>query len=374
MVEFELKRCLLMEELKIGLRLGQGKDRCTVVNIGKYVTVEYDNKQQTKMFDRLLTFERVSEIVKSNREELELKIKKAPNKYNPDGSAKKAMSSEQASKTKIGGHDYENLFARAIGGQITGSQQKGDVVKNQNEKKIKFSVKAGNKKNKADKLQISLYGRDHYLISSHAWSSICISCIDAFPPDRSCYCGALRKKAKKELMLPMQNLKDFLGDKENLSTFFSVSFFDDSAEYLSILDIDDTWHVFPRATVEKELSKVIYVDNSKAHHIDQDDDQKVLFKILSPKGGFKSIGEVEIRTDEKHYRRMKFWMDKNLLLETLQRICRLNKKRINPYGQNIILYSDAVEGLKFIENESCEHNEKEPECICTESNMFMGQG
>lgn len=232
----------------------------------------------------------------------------------------KGMESGEASAKKISGHLNEYDYAQLIGGQVNkGSQtSKKDVI---DALHGTHSVKSGKK------WQIFLYGKSRFeqdtvLRGIGEVSAIVIECIDSLPVRRE---DRERNKeaAKLALQSPMRMLAEELKKPRILEAFLHMAAFDGGeVNYWAILppDIDQTraelsekgFHVFHVDDVVKTISGNIEVVNSKAHNRTQTDDQKVVFRCGTV------LGEIEIRTDQRHYGRVKMWFLAKKVLEVLR--------------------------------------------------------
>ncbi len=232
---------------------------------------------------------------------------------------RRAMKPADASRKKIAGHVHERHYAEIIGGTVIGGAptSKTDVVDLQ---------KQGHSLKSAEWWQIFLYGRDRF-ITDETFKSMgniakfLIECIDSFPELRQEY-DADKMSAKIRLQVPMRKLLAELRDKPaNRKAYYEKAFFNgDEVTYLSILPNkykgavkdDKVFHIFHRTDVVHELTKLT-LENSKARHAAQMDDQKVIFKLE------KNVGELEIRTDgPRHYRQAKFRVNGPQILKYLR--------------------------------------------------------
>jgi len=232
----------------------------------------------------------------------------------------KGMTTEEASLVKIAGHVNENDYALLIDGTVSVADHVGkkDVMDRQQRM---HSVKSGKK------WQIFLYSRSRLITNTMLQglgnvASCLIACLDSQPQVRS-YREANKALAKAALRAPMCELRDVLDNSRLLRAFFLKVMFEDSqVEYLAILppDIDQRtarldekfFHVFDAKEAVEAICSAIEVVNSKARNRTQTDDQKVVFRTT------RNIGEIEVRTDPKNYRRVKMWMDAGPTLKLLQ--------------------------------------------------------
>ena len=178
-----------------------------------------------------------------------------------------------------------------------------------------------------------------------------IECIDSFPESWEEY-ERNKVKYKKKLQRPMRELAKKLSDKKILRAFLDKSLFNGGEVDFFVVKDGKYFHVFYNKDVVDKLSQEIIVQNSKARHTGQMDDQKVVFKA-SPKEGErpKTIGEIEMRTDSSvHYREVKFWLGKKETLALLQEISP--KEEIKRAEYVIVVYNGAIKKLKRVLNPS----------------------
>ena len=111
----------------------------------------------------------------------------------------------------------------------------------------------------------------------------------------------------------------------SLFSFLSKSIFNaGEVEYLTVKiypnefeNCKEGYYIFFRDDVLDVFTKKIEVVNSKAKNKNELNDLKVIFKIDN-----KNFSEIEIRTDQKNYKRFMFRMDKKIaflnLIENLE--------------------------------------------------------
>lgn len=222
---------------------------------------------------------------------------------------RRAMTSEQASRVKLSGHQNEQDFATLIGGSVNlGSHtDKKDVIDAQHRS---HSVKAGTW------WQIFLYSRERLKTNTifqgiGQVANIMIDCIDAYPVNRDDYIAA-PILAKQRLQPEMRKLLAELQKPVTFRAFLDKALFDGgNADYLSIFlgpantEISKKeFHIFHKNEVVATVDANITLQNSKARRKGQMDDQKVIFRSNLQQ---KNIGEIEDRHDSHtHYREMKF--------------------------------------------------------------------
>jgi hypothetical protein len=248
---------------------------------------------------------------------------------------KRAMSSEKAREVKLKGHEDAREFAITLG---LGKEFKADPKAKKDvidENGYSYSVKSGEKK-----WQIFLYGESRFKSDTEFravnLSKTFLECINSFPKERSKY---LENKVsyKIKLQKPIQKLKQKLQNKNKLRLFLNKGIFNSGeVNFLAIKD-KNLFHVFYNDDIIDLLTRLFTVENSKAKAKNQLDDQKVIFKIDS-----KTYGEIEMRNDsDVHYREVKFWLDRNLILSLLIDRIQPNKK----LNERIILYGRAINKL-----------------------------
>lgn len=246
----------------------------------------------------------------------------------------KGMETEDAREKKRQGHRAEQEFAGLLGDGAKvydgASGVKKDVVDRHCDS---YSVKAGGLK-----WQIFLYGRRRFLtdVTLQAVDGVggaFVRCLDAFPEDRRDYTDN-REAAKESLRGPMRTLKAILEKPINLKAFLKEALFAGGVDYFAIKE-GETFHVFASSDVLDVLSKMT-VENSRKRAKNQREEQKVIFKW---DGG--TVGELEIRTDEKHYREMKFWMFREATLTMLRKGIALASSRKGE-SERILRYKGAA--------------------------------
>jgi len=254
----------------------------------------------------------------------------------------RAMTSEAARRVKLAGHEAETEFAALIGGQKYPGSRKKDVIDAQGNI---HSVKAGD-----NKWQIFLYSPTRFRESIGFWGAPFFSaCLAVFPDKYSDY--LLNKaKVKLELQQCMIALKDFLSSTNpffmhsNKLVFLQEALFHSSeVDYLTI-KIGDTFHIFDSLEVIKVIDAATLLENSKAIKAGDTDCLKVLFKVKDiglTKDKNITIGEIEIRTDEKNYRLVKFWMGREITLRFLQDKIGKPKQK----AERVVAYGKA--GIRF---------------------------
>jgi len=235
--------------------------------------------------------------------------------------AKRAMTSDHASRVKTGGHKNEQHFADVIGGRVQRGTHtdKKDVIDGQDRA---HSVKAGKW------WQIFLYGKTRLETNTifqgiGEVANIMLDCLDAYPSTFDEY--KADKHAAKEALRPhMRRLKEAL-DKDNIfRAMLDKAMFDGgNADYLSIYDGKSTdppckkvFHIFRKDDVVDALHQDLDVRNSRAIGRGTTAEQKVVF--WSRMHG-KQVGEIEDRHDSpQHYREMKMRLNGPLILKILR--------------------------------------------------------
>jgi len=250
-----------------------------------------------------------------------------------------AMTTEAARRVKLAGHEAEKELANVIKGYVYPGSRKKDVIDSQGNI---HSLKSGDKK-----WQVFLYCKNRFEESvGFLGARLFIDCIESFPEKRVDY---LKDKVKYKLNLQskMRSIKDFLEKTEpiflhkNKIIFLQEAIFHSSeVDYLTIKE-GSLFHVFDSKEVIKSIDESTILANSKAFQIGQMDDQKVIFKLT---GKDFTIGEIEMRNDsDVHYRKIKFWMDREKTLSLLKEKIKPAKKK----SEQIIAYGKAVGKLKL---------------------------
>lgn len=254
---------------------------------------------------------------------------------------RRAMTTERARSVKLAGHQAEKEFADLIGGQVYVGSRKKDVIDAQGNI---HSVKSGEKK-----WQIFLYGQNRFEKSiGFLGAPFFVACINSFPDKWSEY-QSNKSLFKTKLQRPMEELKDFLLEKENRYFFhcnkliflLEALFHSSEVDYFTVKD-GPIFHIFDAEEVIKTIDDSVTLINSKAGQAGQMDDQKVVFKLTEDN---TTIGEIEMRNDsEVHYKQIKFWMDREKTLQLLKDKISSQKSR----SANLITYGKATS--KFLLN------------------------
>lgn len=253
---------------------------------------------------------------------------------------RRAMTTENARRVKLAGHEAEKEFAGLIGGFIYPGSRKKDVVDKQGNI---HSIKSGEKK-----WQIFLYSRSRFETSTgFLGAPFFIACIDSFPEKWNNY-TINKVRFKTCLQKPMTKLKDFLSRKENkiflhsnkLIFLLEAIFHSSEVDYFTVKE-GLVFHIFDAGEVIKTIDASIILANSKASQEGQMDDQKVILKLLDSN---ITIGEIEMRNDSKvHYKQIKFWMDREKTFNLLKDKIDLAKKKF----KRIITYGKATNRFKL---------------------------
>lgn len=246
--------------------------------------------------------------------------------------AKRAMSSEQASKVKLTGHEREKEFAQLIGldeEYKNDKKAKKDVIDFNGDG---HSVKSGKW------WQIFLYSanrikNDYGFLAMNGMGELILECLNAFPEKREDY-EKNKSLYKNKLKIPMQALCEKLQDKNRLKAFLSKAIFNGGeVQFLTVFADDNFIYIFYFEDVVDVLAEFLKVENSKARQSGQFDKQKVLFKYNI------NVGEIEVRNEsEAHYKEIKFRFNAvkitNLLKEKIANYDNFNEK-IYRYGKAI---------------------------------------
>lgn len=143
----------------------------------------------------------------------------------------------------------------------------------------------------------------------------------------------------------MRKLCGILQNKESLKAFLSKSIFNaGEVEYLTVKiypnefeNIEEGFYIFFRDDVLDIFTNKIEVVNSKAKNKQELNDLKVIFKIDN-----KNFSEIEIRTDEKNYKRFMFRMDKKIAFLTL-----INNLEVSKLKENLYVCGKAINKFKL---------------------------
>ncbi|WP_298786991.1 hypothetical protein [uncultured Campylobacter sp.] len=255
--------------------------------------------------------------------------------------AKRAMSSEHASRVKLSGHQKEKIFANLIGLDDEykhDRQAKKDVIDFNGDG---HSVKSGTW------WQIFLYSikriKDDYgFLAMNGMGQLILDCLEIFPQNRADY-ECEKQKYKDALKIPMIALCEKLKDKNRLKAFLSKAIFNGGeVQFLSVFPNDDSGdiYVFYYQDVIDVLAQNLNVENSRARMANQTDAQKVIFKHDV------SVGEIEVRNDSDiHYKEIKFRLNSKKILDILKNdikdrdkpklINNVENTRIYRYGKAI---------------------------------------
>ncbi len=225
------------------------------------------------------------------------------------------MTTENARRVRLAGHEAEKEFADLIGGFVYPGSRKKDVIDKQGNI---HSIKSGD-----IKWQIFLYSRNRFETSiGFLGAPFFIACIDSFPEKWSDY-TTNKIRFKTRLQKPMRKLKGFLSRKgnkiflhSNKSIFLLEAIFHSSeVDYFTVKE-GSIFHIFDAREVINIIDTSIKLANSKASQEGQMDDQKVILKLIDSN---ITIGEIEMRNDSKvHYKQIKFWMDREKTLNLLK--------------------------------------------------------
>ena len=216
--------------------------------------------------------------------------------------AKRAMSSEKASKVKRRGHEREREFARLMGIEESyenDKKAKKDVIDFNGDG---HSVKGGKW------WQIFLYSpnriqKDYGFLAMNGIGELILDCLNVFPPSRAEYLTD-KNRYKIALQTPMRELKERLCEKNRLKAFLSKAIFNGGeVQFLTVFVKDDAEIcIFYFEDVVETLAQYLTVQNSGAKRAGEFEAQKVLFKLNGV-----NVGEIEVRNDSDiHYREIKF--------------------------------------------------------------------
>ncbi len=245
---------------------------------------------------------------------------------------RRAMTAEQAREVRRRGHEDARLFAEKLGiGKEFRSdpQAKKDIIDSEGHS---YSVKSGQKK-----WQIFLYGKkrfteDYVFQGMNGVAQILIDCINSFPEDRREYLKD-KRRYKESLSKNMEELKEKLLEGRLLKSFLDKSLFNSGEVDFFVIKENEIFHLFSSRDVVDSLSEAYQVENSTARRKGEMNSQKVVFKF----NGITN-GEIEMRNDsDRHYREIKFWLDKKKTLNLLKKEIDEGKE----YNNFIIIYGRA---------------------------------
>lgn len=242
-------------------------------------------------------------------------------------------TSEQGRIYRQAGHDNALLFALFLGldeDYQRDKRAKKDVIDPAGDA---HSVKSG-----AKKWQVFLYRRSRFA-ANHGFrflngiGQLLLDCIDAFPSEYAAY-QQDKERYKRQLQIPMRELKDRFQDKNLVKAFLSKSIFNSGeVNYLTIFD-NDLFHVYWHEEVIEVLGNHLVVVNSASRGNDSDS-QKVVFKYNN-----RNAIELEIRKSGKnHYREVLLHIMPKPFLELL-RFHILNQETYTDVP--ILSYGDAI--------------------------------
>ena len=279
----------------------------------------------------------------------------------------RGSSSEQASLYKKDGHLDEELFAELISGQTISGQQKRDVV---GPDKVNYSVKGGSKH-----WQIMLYGQSNF--KDKSWGELgplFAECINCFPSEIATYFkdkiiakkniySYLTKKsgieifnsdsakefkkrfpknwketknklrnnqnllkeligsdnsylsAKIKLQIVTKKMKEKFDEPGVIRSFLRKGIFNDNEVDKLVIKENEKFLVFDKTDVLNIFEEVLITANSVAGNRIDDiniDGQKTVLKYQT------NIVTLEIRNDEKHYREVRFNMERSPALKLLK--------------------------------------------------------
>jgi len=242
----------------------------------------------------------------------------------------RASTSEQAREYRQRGHDLALDFAKLLGvdDYKNDLQAKKDVVDLAGES---YSVKGGMKK-----WQIFLYSENRFKtdpIFQIMLGQIFIDCINSFPATYAEY-EINKEKYKKQLEPNMIKLANELKNRSMLKAFINKSMFNSGeVKYLSVYHRSE-FHIFLGAEVERIMSKIFEVSNSRSRTPVQFSNQKVIFKYNGV-----TLGEIEMRNDSSiHYREIRF----NMLKSKVMAMLFGNIANKQEFHDKLIVYGDAI--------------------------------
>ncbi len=246
---------------------------------------------------------------------------------------KKAMTSEKASFVKKQGHLDSKEFAKLIGlgdDYLNDPKAKKDVIDKSGDS---YSVKSGEKK-----WQIFLYGKkrfeeDYSFRAMNGIGQLMLKCVECFPKSRSQYLKN-KKLYKNKLQQPMIELCNKLKNKNIVSSFIDKAMFNSGEVNYLAVKYEGKFHVFWSRDVINVLTENFVTENSQARNANQTSNQKVVFNVNN-----RTYGEIEMRNDsDVHYREVKFWLNKKLIVELLFN----SITKIKKYSDAVLVYGKAI--------------------------------
>jgi hypothetical protein len=252
----------------------------------------------------------------------------------------KRFDSERPRRIKERAIETEKKFAKLIGGEHKGGNEKTDVTDLSNRN---HSVKSedANKGEKGNKWQIFLYNEERVKeFKMNGIGKLLIACIKAFPEKWEDYDSGRKNMYKNRLQKPMIKICNKLKkDKKILKAFLGKSIFNGLEVHYLTIKYKSKFHILFRSDVLVILTKKLIVENSKARASGQMDNQKVIFKYDN-----LNLAELEMRNDsDKNYRKFRFNMIIKKAIELLLLNSNLKCKNLRKFNEKIVVYGKAIE-------------------------------
>ena len=246
------------------------------------------------------------------------------------------MTAAKARDVRARGHADARRFAELIGlpaDYQNNPKAKKDVIDLNGDA---HSVKSGKLKWQIFMYKASRFAEDSGFAAMNGIGDLLADCLRCHPAAYDEY-AANKARCKEALRPRMIALKDLLDSPRRRRAFFEKAFFNgNEVNYLSVLQ-GGVYHVFAAEDVVRVLSEKTGARNSRALRAGQTPDQKTVFYAAD-----STIGEIEVRRDQKHYISAKFWMYKEKTL-------RLLREEIAPseqWSKQIAVYGAALRKFK----------------------------
>lgn len=246
---------------------------------------------------------------------------------------KRGLSSADARAIRKQGHDDALEFALAIGmnnDYLNDKSAKKDVIDLSGDA---HSIKSGSKKWQIFLYRLNRFENDHGFIALNGIGELLANCIKSFPETYVEYQNS-KTQAKERCKIPMQELCIKLQDKKRVKAFFHKSIFNGGEVNFLTVKHNNQFHIFLNDEVTNCFGDNFTVHNSKARHLKQFDNQKVIFKYNNI-----NIAELEMRNDSAvHYREIRFNMYKSKVMNLLfDKVLRSKE-----YNEKVIVYGNAI--------------------------------
>ena len=243
------------------------------------------------------------------------------------------QTTEQAQAGRARGHQKAKEFAHAIGllsDYKNDHTAKKDVIDPSGDA---HSLKSGKKK-----WQIFLYSfrrvsNDTGFTKLNGMGDYLGNLLKAFPENYAEYI-ADKYTTKLRLQDAQRELATKLQDREMLKAFFSKSLFNgNEVNYLTVYgEKEEKYHVFLNQDIVDKLSSSLVVSNSRARNSTQMDALKTVFLLND-----KNFAEIEVRTEQNHYREIRF----NMYVTALELFLRIDPNPSVQFESKVLVYGKA---------------------------------